>query len=222
MGGRFQIVRVGLACILIAVASVTVVGGWQLASFSIDARRIGSGQPEDRLRIGGGAEAEIAARLSEWRATSGVRGPASELLALDPQLKRRGTRRLLDLSAAIAETPTAGRLWLAYADQVLRSGYNVRHALEAIRMSRIAERRRATTMFGRALVVVNAWERMPNEFRRESIAELALMRRNMAGTEYAQMAQVAAIKSPEVRAEVRKMLVPQLGEFAWVAKAMGF
>lgn len=219
---RIDMRKVGVALAVIAIAGTTVAGGWRLASFSIDARRIVSGQPEDRQRIGGGTDAEIAARLAEWSTASGVRASASELLALDPMLKRRPARRLLDLSHAIAERPTAGRLWLAYADQVLQSGYPVRHAVGAMRMSQIVERRRASTMFQRALIVVEAWERLPSEHRRKAITELALLRRNLAASEHAQMAQVASTKSPEVRAEIRHMLVPQLGEYVWLAGAMGF
>lgn len=217
-----QIRRVGLICTFVALGALIVAEGWQLASFAVDARRVISGNPEERQRIGGGTDSQVVARLSQWRTTSGVRAAAAELLAVDPQLEKNDNRKLLDLTGALAETPTGGRLWLAYAEQVLRSGYGVSHAQGAIRMSQIVERRRAASMFQRALVVVSAWERMPNDLRQAAIGELALMRRNMGGRERAQMAELAATKSPKVRAEIREMLVPRLGEFVWVAKAMGF
>lgn len=222
MRQRPNLQRLVLAGAILAIAGGTVVGGWRLASFAIDARRLVNGQPEDRQRIGGGADAAIVARLSDWGETLGVRASARELLALDPQLKKSNARRLLDITAALAETPTSGRLWLAYAGQVLRSGYAVRHAVDALRMSQIMERRRAETMFLRALVVVKEWERMPNDLRQASMRELALMRHNMGARERAQMAQVAATTSTEVRAEVGKILIPKLGDDVWVAKAMGF
>jgi hypothetical protein len=205
------------------VAAATVVGGLQLSGFAVDVSRIVSLKPGDRHGTDErAASLAIVSRLSDWRTTPGVKASASELLAVDPRITRSSPRQLLDITEAIAENPMAGRLWLAYARQVLRSGYAIDDVLGALRMSQIVERRRAATMLERALIVVGAWERMPDDVRQASISELAALRRNLGERERAAVAQVAATKSPEVRAEIGRMLRPQLGEAVWAAKAMGF
>jgi hypothetical protein len=218
LGSRLRRASTALAVLL--VAAVTVVGGLQLSRFAMDVARLVSPQQSDRN--GAVAPPAIVSRLSDWRATPGVGAKAKELLAADPRVTKSKARRLLDITDAIAENPMAGRLWLAYASQVLGSGYAINSALGALKMSQIVERRRAATMLSRALIVVGAWERIPNDMREASISELADLRRNLGGDDRAAVAQVAATKSPEVRAEIGGMLRPKLGEDVWVAKAMGF
>jgi len=211
LGSRLRRASAALAVLLVAVA--TLIGGLQLSRFAIDVGRLVSAQRGDSAAL---------PAMSDWRATPGVSAKAKELLAADPRVPKSEARQLLDITDAIAENPMAGRLWLAYASQVLRQGYAIDNALGALRMSQIVERRRAATMLARALIVVGAWERLPNDVRAASISELAALRGNLDAAERAAVAQVAATKSPEVRAEIGRMLRPKLGEDVWVAKAMGF
>jgi hypothetical protein len=212
----------GAALAVLLIAGATVVGGVQLVGFAVDVSQVVSLQTSGRGIDARATSAAIVARMSGWRTTPGVGAKARELLAVDPRITKRAARQLLDITDAIAENPTAGRLWLAYARQVLRSGYKVEDALAALRMSLVVERLRAATMLERARIVVGAWERIPDDVRQDSISELAALRRNLGERERASMAQVAATKSPEVRAEIGRMLLPKLGESVWVANAMGF
>lgn len=210
------------AWLVLLVAAGTVVGGLQLAGFSLDARNLMSSQPDKRQRLGGGTDEAIVARLSEWQATPGVGAAARELLAVDPNLARSDARRLLDLVSAIGANPTAGRLWLVYAEQLLHAGYAKRHAMAALRMSQIVERRRASTMLKRAVIVIRAWELAPDDLRQTSVSELAALQPVLGASERAVVAQVVATKSPAVRAQIGAMLLAKLGKFDWTAKVMGF
>jgi hypothetical protein len=58
--------------------------------------------------------------------------------------------------------------------------------------------------------------------RQGSVSELAALRPNLGERERAAVAQVAATKGPQVRAQISRMLRPKLGEHVWAAKAMGF
>jgi hypothetical protein len=208
--------------LILFVAAGAVAGGVQLAAFALDARNLMSGAAATRASIGGEAGAAVSVRLDRWRAMPGVAATASELLTVDPNLPKREGRRMLDIIEAVAENPTAGRLWLAYAEEVQRSGYGKSYAISALRLSQIVERRRAGSMLRRARIVIGAWEQMPNDLRRSSIAELAALRSVLGKSERDAIAAVAATKSPEVRAEIRDMLLPQLGKFGWSLPAMGF
>lgn len=219
MTRHLTIPRVTSICVAL-MAAVAVCAGAALALFSIDAwwqqaeDRVAAGRalPErgraapQRADVAGSAVA--VGMLAAWRDVPGIAAAARVLIASRGAGGR--ARRLIDIADALTLNPTAGWLWLAYADAVLRRGL-VDDAVKALDMSIMTERREAATVLARTFFVLRAWEHIPDDRRAAVLTQFAGLRRRLGQAETAAVEKIIVRKNPRVRAEIAAALAPRLG-----------
>jgi hypothetical protein len=186
-----------------AVALAGVVAGARLAVETVDAERA---RVVHVKALAAGAQ-----RHPQGEAASG----APEAVVTEPRSSRAGVadarmafvepraraQRLSQFANVLAVRPTAGALWIAYAEEAYWLGDRA-DAIKAFDMSVLTARREAACMFARILFVLRAWPDIPRDRRDAVLALLAELRRRLSEREIAMMAAIVKEQPRTVRDEI--------------------
>lgn len=162
---------------------------------------------EDRLAVGNVSEGAgqpsvlSSARGAREQAT-GLPATAARAFVLDERVVMRPEMRAQAAAEALMLNPTDALLWTAYARAVVNSGFEIKHALTAVEMSRLSGRREQVAMLERAALTLAIWEKVPPEFRSAALRDLHEVRWFLLEPQRAALARAIAAKPDGVRQDI--------------------